>query len=76
LKNGVSVTTTLQVVRDARAKGLKLPVLFMGYYNPILIYGEQRLVADCKEAGVNGFIICDLPPEEAIKFRAFCAGQG
>ncbi|PQE08837.1 tryptophan synthase protein [Rutstroemia sp. NJR-2017a WRK4] len=76
LKNGVSVTSVLQMVRDARKKGLKVPVLFMGYYNPMLSYGEERLLKDCKEAGVNGFIVCDLPPEEAVSFRKFCTSGG
>jgi tryptophan synthase len=53
-----------------------VPVLFMGYYNPMLQYGEQKLIRDCKEAGANGFIVCDFPPEEAIKFRNFCAAEG
>lgn len=48
----------------------------MGYYNPLLSYGEEALLNDCKEAGVNGFIICDLPPEEAISFRKFCSSGG
>ena len=48
----------------------------MGYYNPILQYGEERLLTDCKEAGVNGFIIVDLPPEEAVAFRNFCTKGG
>jgi tryptophan synthase len=64
------------MVRDARKKGLKVPVLFMGYYNPMLSYGEERLLKDCKEAGVNGFIVCDLPPEEAVSFRKFCTSGG
>ncbi|KAF8847048.1 tryptophan synthase-like protein [Acephala macrosclerotiorum] len=76
LKNGVTVTSVLQMVRDARKKGLKVPVLFMGYYNPILSYGEERLLNDCREAGVNGFIIVDLPPEEAVSFRKFCTKGG
>ena len=50
--------------------------MFMGYYNPILSYGEDRLLKDCKEAGVNGFIVVDLPPEEAVSFRNFCAKGG
>lgn len=60
----------------ARQKGLRAPVLFMGYYNPMLSYGEERLLNDCKTAGVNGFIIVDLPPEEAISFRNFCSKGG
>jgi len=76
LKNGMSATAALKAVLDSRKKGLKVPVLFMGYYNPVLIYGEQKFVKDCREAGVNGFIICDLPPEEAVKFRGFCNSEG
>ena len=48
----------------------------MGYYNPILSYGEERLLNDCLEAGVNDFIVVDLPPEEAVSFRSFCATGG
>jgi tryptophan synthase len=76
LKNGVTVTSTLEMIRQARKKGLRAPVLFMGYYNPILSYGEERLLKDCKEAGVNGFIVVDLPPEEAVTFRNWCAKGG
>jgi tryptophan synthase len=48
----------------------------MGYYNPILSYGEARLLKDCREVGVNGFIVVDLPPEEAVSFRKFCTKGG
>ena len=57
------------MVRAARKQGLRAPVLFMGYYNPILSYGEEKLITDCREAGVNGFIVVDLPPEEAVRLR-------
>ncbi|PLN81054.1 tryptophan synthase [Aspergillus taichungensis] len=76
LANGVTVTTVLQMVRDARARGLKAPVLLMGYYNPLMRYGEERMLQDCKEAGVNGFIMVDLPPEEAVRFRNLCTSHG
>lgn len=76
LKNGVTVTSTLKIVREARSKGLQAPVLFMGYYNPLLSYGEEKILKDAKEAGVNGFIVVDLPPEEAIRFRNFCTSGG
>ncbi|KAF2866167.1 tryptophan synthase-like protein [Massariosphaeria phaeospora] len=76
LKNGVTTEGCLQMVRDARKRGLKAPVLLMGYYNPLLSYGEERMLQDAKEAGVNGFIIVDLPPEEALRFRNFCASYG
>ncbi|GIJ88977.1 tryptophan synthetase [Aspergillus pseudoviridinutans] len=76
LANGVTVTTVLNMVRQARSRGLKAPLLLMGYYNPVLRYGEERMLKDCKEAGVNGFIMVDLPPEEAVRFRDLCASNG
>ncbi|KAK4988193.1 hypothetical protein LTR50_004116 [Elasticomyces elasticus] len=76
LKNGVTVTSCLQMVRDARKRGLKAPVLLMGYYNPLLSYGEEQMLKDSREAGVNGFIVVDLPPEEAVRFRNFCTSGG
>ncbi len=76
LKNGVTTSMCLQMVRDARSRGLKAPVLLMGYYNPVLSYGEEQLIKDAREAGVNGFIMVDLPPEEAIRFREFCKSGG
>lgn len=48
----------------------------IGYYNPILAYGGENAVKDAKEAGANGFIIVDLPPEEAIQFRGQCRSHG
>lgn len=46
-----------------------------GYYNPILAYGEEKAVKAAREAGANGFIMVDLPPEEAIRFREICAKE-
>jgi tryptophan synthase len=76
LQNGVTMSMTLQMIKDARKRGLKAPVLIMGYYNPVLSYGEERLIKDAREAGANGFIMVDLPPEEAIRFRNFCKKGG
>ncbi|KAG8984935.1 tryptophan synthetase, partial [Tulasnella sp. 427] len=75
LNNKVGFTETLQILRDARAKGLTIPVLLMGYYNPLLAYGEEKAVKDSREAGANGFIMVDLPPEEAIRFRSICTKE-
>ena len=50
--------------------------MFMGYYNPLLSYGEERILHDAKEAGVSGFICVDLPPEEAVRFREGCKKVG
>ncbi|KAJ5887392.1 hypothetical protein N7495_007433 [Penicillium taxi] len=76
LENGVTISLMLDMVRDARRNGLKTPVLFMGYYNPILRYGESKLLADCKAVGVNGFIVVDLPLKEAVRFREGCTKMG
>lgn len=66
----------LDMVREARSKGLKAPVIFMGYFNPIRCYGEERVVKDCQEAGVSGFIVVELPPEESDEFRGYCTQYG
>ena len=55
---------TLQVVRDFRLGDNVTPIVLMGYYNPIYIYGVDKFLADAKSAGVDGLIIVDLPPEE------------
>ncbi|CAG8903305.1 unnamed protein product [Penicillium egyptiacum] len=65
LANNVTIDTTLGLVREARKRGLRAPVLLMGYYNPLLSYGEERLLDDCREAGVNGFIVMDGGPSPA-----------
>ena len=66
----------LDMVKTARTRGLKTPVLFMGYYNPLLQYGEANILADCRKAGLSGFIIVDLPPAEAVRFKNLCAKSG
>lgn len=76
LKNGVNIQSTLAMVKEARSRGLKAPVLLMGYYNPILRYGEEKLLKDSYEAGINGYIIVDFPPEEAVHFRKLCTKAG
>ena len=76
LANHTGTKSCLKIVRDARSRGLKAPVLFMGYYNPLLAYGEEKLLHDAKAAGVNGFIMVDLPPEEAVRFRHHCTTYG
>ena len=69
---GVSLRDCFDYVREARARGLKAPVIFMGYYNPILARGEERACVEAAQAGVDGFIVVDLPPEEAGTFLAIC----
>lgn len=50
--------------------------LSTGYFNPLLAYTEQLAVEDAKKNGANGFIIVDLPPEEAVGFRSICTAEG
>ena len=65
LAQGTTTADCLQMVRELRARGVKVPFLLMGYYNPILAYGEAGYVHDAAEAGADGFIVPDLPLEEA-----------
>ncbi|UYO49136.1 tryptophan synthase subunit alpha [Rhodopseudomonas palustris] len=64
LKTGTTLKKTLGLVRDFRATDNATPLVLMGYYNPIYIYGVDAFLADAKAAGVDGLIIVDLPPEE------------
>ena len=63
LKGGQTMAKTLDLVRAFRAKDENTPIVLMGYYNPIYIYGNERFLANAKNAGVDGLIIVDLPPE-------------
>jgi len=64
LRNGVTLSRVLTLVGEVRNKS-NIPVLLMGYLNPMLQYGVERLMDDAQSAGVDGFIIPDLPPEES-----------
>ena len=64
LKAGQDMKKTLALVREFRRGDDATPIVLMGYYNPIYVYGGARFLADAKSAGVDGLIIVDLPPEE------------
>ncbi len=64
LNGGQTMKKTLQLVREFRKGDADTPIVLMGYFNPIYIYGIDKFLADAKEAGVDGLIIVDLPPEE------------
>ena len=64
LKSGQRMTKTLALVREIRKEDDETPIVLMGYYNPIYIYGNDRFLTDAKAAGVDGLIVVDLPPEE------------
>jgi tryptophan synthase alpha chain len=64
LKAGMTLKKTLALVRDFRVDDDATPIVLMGYYNPIYIYGVEKFIADAKIAGVDGLILVDLPAEE------------
>src|SRR6186713_1422923 len=64
LKAGQRVGDTLRLVREFRKGDDETPIVLMGYYNPIYIYGVDKCLTDAKSAGVDGLIVVDLPPEE------------
>jgi tryptophan synthase alpha chain len=64
LKAGMTLKKTLEMVRDFRKDDNATPVVLMGYYNPIYIYGVDKFLVDAKSAGIDGLIVVDLPPEE------------
>jgi tryptophan synthase alpha chain len=64
LKGGMTLAGTLELAAEFRKRHPDTPLILMGYYNPIYIYGNDRFIADALVAGVDGLIIVDLPPEE------------
>jgi tryptophan synthase alpha chain len=76
LEQGVTVKTCLEVVRKLREGGVEAPIVPMGYYNPLLAYGLARFTKDAAEAGVDGLIVVDLPPEESDEMLAACEAAG
>ena len=76
LKGGETLTKTLQLVRDFRASDADTPVILMGYYNPIYVHGVDRFLSEAKEAGVDGLIVVDLPPEEDDELCLPALAQG
>lgn len=76
LENGTTVKDCLAITRDLRRQGVDTPALLMGYINPMLAYGLEQFVADAAASGVDGFIVPDLPPEEAGELEALCDARG
>ena len=70
LEKGVTVKKSLEAVKDLRKRGVDIPLILMGYYNPMLAYGLEKFIRDAKESGADGFIIPDLPLEEAEEFTS------
>jgi tryptophan synthase alpha chain len=76
LKDGTTLTSCLTGVKALRQRGVTIPLVLMGYFNPILAYGLEQFVADAFSAQANGFIIPDLPPDEASDFQNMCRQRG
>jgi tryptophan synthase alpha chain len=76
LKAGQTMVKTLKMVREFRTVDPTTPIVLMGYYNPIYVYGNERFIADAKAAGVDGLIVVDVPPEadEELCIPALKAG--
>ena len=64
LSKGITLEKTLGIVSDFRKDDEKTPIILMGYFNPIFIYGVEKFLVDAKAAGVDGLIVVDCPPEE------------
>ncbi len=72
LKSKTTLKTVLSFVKKIR-KNTNIPIVLMGYYNPILQYGCERFCKESFEAGVDGLIVVDLPPEESLELRQYTA---
>jgi tryptophan synthase alpha chain len=75
LAAGTTLPAILATVKAVR-KVSQVPILLMGYFNPIYQYGVRKFVADAADAGVDGVLLVDLPPEEAAEFKAMADAQG
>lgn len=69
LEKGITVKKSLAAVAELRKRGVDIPLILMGYYNPMLAHGLEKFVRDARDAGADGFIIPDLPAEESKEFE-------
>jgi tryptophan synthase alpha chain len=76
LKSGQTMKKTLAMVKAFRAADDATPIVLMGYYNPIYVYPVDRFIADAVEAGVDGLIVVDVPPEEDAELRPAATAAG
>lgn len=76
LQQGVTPRGCLELAAHLRAGGVRVPLLFMGYYNPIHTWGPAPYACACREAGVDGLIVPDLPLEEAGELAVACRAEG
>jgi tryptophan synthase alpha chain len=76
LQNGVTPRMCLEVAEKLREGGVEAPLVFMGYFNPLLAYGIEAFTRDAASAGADGLIVVDLPPEESGPLREACMANG
>jgi len=76
LQDGISPASCLEMLGELRGQGISTPALLMGYYNPILAYGEERFIRDAADSGADGLIIPDLPPEESRELEFIANARG
>jgi tryptophan synthase alpha chain len=76
LEKGITVKRSLEMIAELRARGVTQPFLVMGYFNPLLTYGLECFVDEAATAGSDGFIVPDLPPEEADELDRLCQARG
>jgi tryptophan synthase alpha chain len=74
LEKGITVKKSLEAVKELRKRGVDIPLVLMGYYNPMLAYGLEKFVRDAVDAGADGFIVPDLPMEESDEFELALSG--
>ena len=73
---GTTLKALLAMVREFRRRDAETPIVLMGYFNPILSFGPERFAAEAKDAGIDGCIVVDLPPEEAGELAPQLAAHG
>lgn len=76
LRRGVKPSDAFRLLRQLRSGGLKVPVIFFSYYNPIVRFGTGRFVKEMKRSGFDGLIVPDLPPDEDAGFAKILRSQG
>lgn len=75
LKNGVTTELCLEIAKELSQK-VKIPLVFMSYFNPLSCYGLERFCSTCSRSGINGLIIPDLPPDEGSQLEAISRREG
>ncbi len=75
LKGGANLADILDMIEEVR-KVSEIPIVLFGYYNPVFVYGNERFAKRAKDAGVDGILVVDLPPEESGELREYTDNAG